>query len=262
MADNVYKQAAKDLAKKLKLERQFNIKLRKLFRSMADDVALDYAATGEALDADEFEPEFRALILEQYRRVGKAFKKTQREKKAIDDEMGKQLRDYSLKQSIFSADAITKTNREKIDRAIKQALANLMLLEEADEDLGFVISAPSSERVAAEARRLLIASGVSRSELIAITETQKMAEFTKFTEIDVLQRNDVFKSGQITKTWVNMGDDRVRPTHVEAGGQTVDANAPFIVGGSQMMIPADDSMGAPLVETIRCRCSAIYEVIE
>lgn len=271
---NAEQQAAVDLAKKLRLERQFNIKLRKLFRSMANEIAADYAADGDIdfLVADDFQPEFKSLLLEQYRRTQKQFKTTQRDKmkkrqsKALDDDVNKQLRQWNLSESEKVAAIITETNRKHIEEAIRQAIANLMLLESSPSGIGVgaVLSAPTSEAVAKEARRLLIADGVNRAGLIAVTETQKPAELAKLVEIDVLSQDQDFVEatggGEMFKTWVNMGDDRVRPSHVEAGGQTVPANQPFTVGGYQMMIPADDSLGAPSAETLRCRCSAIYEV--
>jgi len=61
---------------------------------------------------------------------------------------------------------------------------------------------------------------------------------------------------QGTKTWVNMGDKRVRLTHRAAGGQTVQADGFFIVGGAMLRHPRDPA--APLKETARCRCVARY----
>ena len=54
------------------------------------------------------------------------------------------------------------------------------------------------------------------------------------------------------KRWVTRRDDRVRPTHAAADGQTVLVGEPFIVGGWALMFPGDPV--APLVETAGCRC--------
>jgi hypothetical protein len=59
-----------------------------------------------------------------------------------------------------------------------------------------------------------------------------------------------------TKTWVNMGDRRVRRTHMSAGGQTVPANGFFSVGGGMLRFPRDPA--GPARETMRCRCVARY----
>jgi len=59
-----------------------------------------------------------------------------------------------------------------------------------------------------------------------------------------------------TKTWLNVGDRRVRHTHMKAGGQTVPANGFFSVGGAMMRHPRDPA--GPAKETMRCRCVARY----
>lgn len=65
-------------------------------------------------------------------------------------------------------------------------------------------------------------------------------------------------AGAVTKTWMTILDGRERMTHRNADGQTVPVNMPFHVGGSEMMFPLDDSLGAPPDEIVNCRCQAIY----
>ncbi|MAA76681.1 MAG: hypothetical protein CML73_01425 [Rhodobiaceae bacterium] len=66
----------------------------------------------------------------------------------------------------------------------------------------------------------------------------------------------IFPGDQLQKEWIASFDDRTRSTHSEADGQIVDQNAPFLVGGSQMMFPGDPS--APASEVINCRCSIAH----
>lgn len=54
------------------------------------------------------------------------------------------------------------------------------------------------------------------------------------------------------KRWVSKRDSRVRPTHVEADGQTVPAMTAFEVGGASLMYPGQ--AGAQYEEIVRCRC--------
>ena len=72
-----------------------------------------------------------------------------------------------------------------------------------------------------------------------------------------IQHQNLVNSGQITHTWLSQEDERVRPTHALADGQTVPINQPFIVGGYRLMFPGDDSLGADIKETILCRCVEI-----
>lgn len=59
------------------------------------------------------------------------------------------------------------------------------------------------------------------------------------------------------KTWLATSDDRTRPDHDEANGQSVPFDQPFDVGGVPMMYPGDPD--GPDDSTINCRCTLIYE---
>lgn len=56
------------------------------------------------------------------------------------------------------------------------------------------------------------------------------------------------------KTWLTQLDDRVRPMHLGAQGQTTEMDLPYLVGGSELMYPGDDSLGAGSTNTVNCRC--------
>jgi hypothetical protein len=58
---------------------------------------------------------------------------------------------------------------------------------------------------------------------------------------------------QLIKVWLSSRDERVRPTHVAAHGQTQPLHEPFTVGASRLQRPGDPN-GAP-GEVIQCRCS-------
>ena len=64
--------------------------------------------------------------------------------------------------------------------------------------------------------------------------------------------------GKRRKRWKTFGDSKVRPSHANAGGQTVPIDKPFTVGGYRMMFPGDSSLGAPASEIVNCRCSVEY----
>lgn len=54
------------------------------------------------------------------------------------------------------------------------------------------------------------------------------------------------------KRWVSRRDPKVRPTHVEADGQTVPKEVAFNVGGALLMYPGEK--GEPPEEIANCRC--------
>ena len=57
---------------------------------------------------------------------------------------------------------------------------------------------------------------------------------------------------QAEKTWNTMGDDRVRTSHMDVDGMTVDASDSFNVGGEDLDYPG--SPNGSLAETSGCRC--------
>lgn len=69
---------------------------------------------------------------------------------------------------------------------------------------------------------------------------------------------DATANGYTKKTWLTMRDRRVRHTHAEVDGRTIDITEPFAVGSSLMMMPKDDSLGAGADEIVNCRCSVKY----
>lgn len=62
----------------------------------------------------------------------------------------------------------------------------------------------------------------------------------------------------VKKTWLTMGDNRVRKIHKVANGQTVLDTLPFKVDKELLMYPGDGSLGASLKNLIGCRCWAAY----
>lgn len=63
---------------------------------------------------------------------------------------------------------------------------------------------------------------------------------------------------EYVKRWLATEDQRTRPDHREADGQTVAFSQPFIVGGFPMMHPHDPT--APAKEVINCRCVELLEI--
>lgn len=62
----------------------------------------------------------------------------------------------------------------------------------------------------------------------------------------------------LQKTWLATVDDRTRPAHVDADGQTVQSvEEPFDVDGEELMYPGDEN-GSP-ENVCNCRCTVIYD---
>lgn len=90
------------------------------------------------------------------------------------------------------------------------------------------------------------------------TWTARTAELVAGYAVEAAKASAVSAAGGVwSKTWISELDSEVRPTHMEAHGQTVPASGVFIVGGWPMRIPHDPN--APISETINCRCEADYQ---
>jgi SPP1 gp7 family putative phage head morphogenesis protein len=94
-----------------------------------------------------------------------------------------------------------------------------------------------------------------RAEMIARTESMRASgEAT----------NELYKAWGIVeqKEWLSAQDDRVRPAHVQADGQIVDFEEPFIVMNERLMFPRDTSLGASPENVIQCRCQSLAVIQE
>lgn len=66
---------------------------------------------------------------------------------------------------------------------------------------------------------------------------------------------DAIREGYTTKIWVTMKDKRVRDTHREVDEEEIPIDEPFVVGGSLLLYPKDETYDPDPEETVNCRCS-------
>ena len=90
-----------------------------------------------------------------------------------------------------------------------------------------------------------------RAMLIAENEANAFENYVDYREAR--------ESGKTKKVWLTELDDKVRPTHEIAEGQTVDIDGLFLVGDSLMRFPMDTEYDADPSETVNCRCVCKYE---
>lgn len=64
--------------------------------------------------------------------------------------------------------------------------------------------------------------------------------------------------GAVLKTWVTVGDDKVREAHMAAEGQEVLESEYFNVGGEDLYYPRDP--GGSTGNVINCRCTAEHHI--
>lgn len=96
-------------------------------------------------------------------------------------------------------------------------------------------------------------TGYSRSRAATIARTEVIGAYNNGNMAGARELGDL---GPVKKEWSAVDQPgRTRETHLEADGQTVWFDEPFIVGGEEMDAPHDP--GASPEETINCRCQVI-----
>ena len=92
-----------------------------------------------------------------------------------------------------------------------------------------------------------------RAELIARTETHGAANFGA--------QEAAKETGlELRREWISADDARTRQDHVDADGQVVGMDEPFIVGGEALMYPGDPA--GPPEQTINCRCAVAFLTVD
>lgn len=93
-----------------------------------------------------------------------------------------------------------------------------------------------------------------RAARTAVTEAENAGRQAAADELE--------KKGVIMgKRWIATHDSRTRDEHLEADGQIVENNKPFVVGGEELMFPGDKSLGASGWNRYNCRCTRATEII-
>ncbi len=276
------RRAALDEAAKMRLESRLVLDLRGIFRDMSEDIE-----TGVVQVADSFRDDFLGVFLRQGRRVSREFSGhtldyiAENEDAPVGqdflavagvlgwtfEQLMQQLRSqartdiqqFTLELSKQQANYVTRTNQKEIDTSMAIAKSKL------DEEEG---PEPTVAAVAALAAAEFRERAFNRAPTISATYTQVSAEGTKSIERQaVLSRRNGFNAALAgikpltdDEIWVTVGDEVVRPAHVEADGQ-VKKNGTFVVKDQLLRFPGDTSLGATLDNTVNCRCSAVMRLV-
>jgi hypothetical protein len=93
----------------------------------------------------------------------------------------------------------------------------------------------------------------ARARTVAVTEVHRA---WNFGALAASMRAQMQLQSTLTKRWSARDDNRTRPAHDRADGQTVPVNQPFIVNMEPLMMPGDPS-GSP-GNVINCRCKPLF----
>lgn len=152
------------------------------------------------------------------------------------DELEAYMHEYIYEYVADEVKYITKYTKEKIKHVIGESVAAEETLQQAANRIRNLYEHEFS---------------LSRALTIARTEILSAASYAN-------QQGALATGLPMQKKWIAGKDDRTRPTHRSADGQTVDIDKPYIVGDEEAMFPGDPSLSAK--ERIHCRCAERYIV--
>lgn len=259
------RQALIDLRNKLELEGQLRRQLQDFNRNAMREFVRKLGIDGTILNFSIFDGDLAELLGLHYQKVGSVFSESVSndlpEDVAItdqeNDEIASALAVFFLTRAQEQAKAINQTTQMNASEAHGEALDIARI--EAQRGNAF-----SQQEIATTAGAFLALKLRRREEGIVSTETQATAEASKGVTVSVLAGAGaailagVTKPTGIDKEWVTVGDDLVRPDHVDADGQLREINQPFIVGGERLRWPGDTGLGASIGNIINCRCGSIH----
>lgn len=247
--------ASEELDRKLKKELRFRREMRKQLNDIADDFRLFYSRIGNIPSVRPYVSDIRKVLRDNYRSISKEFSKSIRRqlgiKQNIDTEIDAEMQKYIENHSTEQADIIANTTQQNARRFYESAA--VLLASQGIDD---------KEQVAKEATNKFRDNNKERSETIAQTETQNVAETAKQQEATVLA-DALVVSGTakvLRKRWNAILDNKTRTDHAFADGQKVNIGENFSVGGERLKYPGDTSLGASPKNVINCRCTVNYVI--
>lgn len=109
-------------------------------------------------------------------------------------------------------------------------------------------------QTAAQLRSAIEGVSESQATMLARTDLIQTANAASLTTARQVASED---ANPLFKRWLATADARTRLEHVMADGQVVPVDAPFSVGGVDLMYPGDPS--GPDDLCINCRCTLVYQ---
>ena len=258
----LHRQAAINYIEKLKQERSLRRKVDVLLRNIDKEFKRQYSKSGITINAYDFQDQLEEMLRTHGIKVSNIFSDQLRKKygnpannKNVQIKLEANIKGFAAQRAHLISHTILDTTRKHIDKAIQDAhiTAALNNITINNRNIGHLASQNLREKV------------IGRSNTIATTETQIAAGMGKQLENETMVNSasdiggEPIKELESFKMWIAVLDDHTREAHADADSQVVPTDQPFIVGGEELMIPGDTSLGASLENIIQCRCD--YEII-
>jgi hypothetical protein len=279
--------------RKLRLEANNIVEIKKIFNNMAKDVARIYTANGKINSqelADNYEAEFLKDIRDIMRKTIKQFGFDLRKELELKHNL---FFDIETKEASFLLE--TKKNVSVISNDVKSDLENInqdflkeatfFVANESEKQAKYITETNASriaEAVFKEELKYITKKAIgnkddwkiiaknlfvnllgqkdARSTLIASQVVGITESWSRYTEANIIDNANINtnRGGVITanKVWFSILDMKTRQAHVSADQQTKRVKDKFMVDGESLDYPRDVN-GSP-ANTINCRCIAEY----
>ena len=183
----------------------------------------------------------------------------QREYLALESWTGMAENAYSMARTLISASSVHDWATSRLDNALRSTLT-------LDRPMGGVVTAAGTADAGDAWGEVSMGFEMGPDGEMTITFDDDVSLAPKFAIERELRTRATGMAGKndlagmtaenySRKRWVSRRDEHTRPTHLEADGQTVAVGELFIVGGSSLMYPGDQS--AHYAEVVNCRCCVI-----
>lgn len=263
-------QAIIDLRSKIALERKLRPELQKLNRKIVRDYVRGIGTQTNFQPAQVHDEALATILNEHYDRARIEFSKRINkelpvEVKATDAEeaeIAAALAIFFSERSQQQTRFINDTTQKNMEAAFTDAV--FLSQEQAMAEERQV----TPQELALTAGSLLSLKLAGRVEGVVSTETQAASETSKDTEATVLSgigaavAITTARDVPVTKEWITVGDELVRPAHNNADNQIQQVGGSYIVGGQSLRWPGDTGQGATLNNVMNCRCASIHDVDE
>lgn len=255
---------AQELKDKISIEVPFETAIWKFFKKLINDEKEALGVKKKQINFNTYNDELIQLLMTQYGRAQKKalgfFIKDPLVKSTLTDQELLIIKNSTIRQTTEymkrRADVISKEIMETTKQNLQQSYTTV------DK---FIID--NGLKVTEQERLSMVMSKFTtklenRKQTIAITETQNIFETVKKVEAISTAERLTRQGKNLQKRWNSKLDSHTRPAHAMAHGQRVPITGLYTVAGESLEYPGDTSHGASVGNTIRCRCSSMYVLMQ
>ena len=253
-----------ELKDKISIEVPFETAIWKFFKKLINAEKEALGVKKKQINFNLYNDELTEILMAQYGRAQKKalgfFLKdplvkgtlTEQEILMIKNSTVRQTNEYMKKRASVISKEIMETTKQNLQQSyatVDKVIMDNGLKVTEQERLSMVMDKFSTRLE-------------NRKQTIAITETQNIFETVKNVEAVSTAERLTRQGKNLQKRWNSKLDSHTRPAHAAAHGQRVPITGLYTVAGESLDYPGDTSHGASIGNTIRCRCSSMYVLIQ